>query len=415
MFSGSGYVDWKRVMTIALSGKNKLAFVDGSLPRPTSNATGKAWDRVNNVVMGWIIAVLEDSIAKSVLSYKTAKDIWFGLAERYGQSTNTQLFSIQEELNNLFQTPNMSIAEFFTKIKTLWDELDNLNPLPTCSCAANNSCTCELPKKCFKMQQNTRVISFLMKLNKRYSQVRSNMLMMPDLPTSAQAYKFLLQEEKHLDLSANLNEATESLACRAEKRKFQEKGYAKNESRNKRQNYYCDHYKISGHTKEKCWKIVGYPPNFKGHTWKRDTKSNAHNAFHSEDSEESVTAKFTNSQYQQILDLLNKQDSKGINATVHTTQLTGNISHPFLDLESDSWIIDSGASDHMCHDLRRFTTYKYVSDTNHMVTVPDGRRMKVHTIGNFNLPNGIKLMNVLHVPQFKFNLISVQKLTSHTN
>lgn len=35
VFSGSGFVNWKRVMTIALAGKNKLSFVDGSLPRPT--------------------------------------------------------------------------------------------------------------------------------------------------------------------------------------------------------------------------------------------------------------------------------------------------------------------------------------------------------------------------------------------
>lgn len=72
-------------MKIALSGKNKLAFVDGSLPRPTNNASKeKAWDRVNNIVMGWIIIVLEDSIAKNVLSYKTTKEIWYEPEERYG-------------------------------------------------------------------------------------------------------------------------------------------------------------------------------------------------------------------------------------------------------------------------------------------------------------------------------------------
>lgn len=253
VFSGSGYVDWKRVMTIALSGKNKLAFVDGTLLRPTNGAAeGKAWDRVNNVVMGWIIAVLEDSIAKSVLSYKMAKEIWYELGERYGQSTNTQLFSIQEELNNLVQTPQMSIAEFFTKIKTFWDELDSLNPIPTCTCTANTSCICELPKKCFKMQQNSRVISFLMKLDKKYSQARTNMLMMGDLPTSAQAYSFLLQEEKHLELSTTPQESNDSLACRVEKRKFQEKGFSRNDHKNKKPNLYCDHCKISGHSKDKC-------------------------------------------------------------------------------------------------------------------------------------------------------------------
>ena len=77
VFSGSRFVDWKRVMMIALARKNKLSFVDGTLTRPTNNvAASKAWDRVNNVVMGWIIVVLEDSIAKSIFSYITAKEIW---------------------------------------------------------------------------------------------------------------------------------------------------------------------------------------------------------------------------------------------------------------------------------------------------------------------------------------------------
>lgn len=88
-------------MIIALSGRNKLGFVDGSLTRPTSNSAAKAWDKVDNVVMGWIISVLEDSIANSILSYKTSKDIWNELNERYGQSSNAQMFSLQEEMNAL--------------------------------------------------------------------------------------------------------------------------------------------------------------------------------------------------------------------------------------------------------------------------------------------------------------------------
>lgn len=88
-FSKTGFVDWKRVMTIALNEKNRMVFVDSSLPKPSNNGVGLAWERANNVVMGWIIGVLEESIAKSVLSYKTAKDIWNELNERYGQSSNS--------------------------------------------------------------------------------------------------------------------------------------------------------------------------------------------------------------------------------------------------------------------------------------------------------------------------------------
>ena len=79
-------------MIIALLGRKKLGFVDGTLPRPTSNSSAKAWDRVDNIVMGWIIGVFEDSIANSILSYKISKDIWDELNERYGQRSNAQIF-----------------------------------------------------------------------------------------------------------------------------------------------------------------------------------------------------------------------------------------------------------------------------------------------------------------------------------
>ena len=75
VFLGRGFANWKRIMTIALSGRNKLGFVDGSLSRPTSNSAAKTWDRVDNVVMEWNIGVLEDSIANSILSFKTSKEI----------------------------------------------------------------------------------------------------------------------------------------------------------------------------------------------------------------------------------------------------------------------------------------------------------------------------------------------------
>ena len=109
----------------------------------------------------------------------------------------------------------MKIAEFFTKIKTLWDELDSLNPIPISSYATSSSCECDIAKKCFKMQQNNKVISFLMMLDKKYSQVRSNMLMMIDLPTFAQAYRILLQEETHSELSKT--KINDSLACKERK------------------------------------------------------------------------------------------------------------------------------------------------------------------------------------------------------
>lgn len=38
-FDGNGYGDWKRSVMIGLIAKNKLCFVDGSLPQPTGDAS----------------------------------------------------------------------------------------------------------------------------------------------------------------------------------------------------------------------------------------------------------------------------------------------------------------------------------------------------------------------------------------
>ena len=150
VFNGSGYSDWRRAIILALSTKIKITFVDGRTPKPAKDSSDlAAWKRVNNVIIGWFLSSLEPNITKSVQWHKTAKEIWDELHERYGRSSNAQLYSLQEELSQLTHDPDMSIAEFYTKIKSLWDELDHLNPLPSCSC---DECSYNLTQKFYKLQ-----------------------------------------------------------------------------------------------------------------------------------------------------------------------------------------------------------------------------------------------------------------------
>lgn len=88
VFNGTGFKGWKRSVSIALSGKNKMGFVDGSVKNSTSNTMyDKAWDRVNNVVISWLLGAVDEKIFKSVLWFKTAKEVWDNLEERFGQSS----------------------------------------------------------------------------------------------------------------------------------------------------------------------------------------------------------------------------------------------------------------------------------------------------------------------------------------
>lgn len=163
-FDESGFSNWKRSMTIALSARNKLGFVDGSLTQPESNsASYKSWSRCNDMVISWILGALSKAIGRSVIYCNSAHQMCLELEERYGISSGAQLFGLQKEFKEISQG-NSNIIDYFTKIKMLWDDIDGLGLIPTCSCG----CKCGASQKMSKFQQDQRVIQFLMGLNDSY-------------------------------------------------------------------------------------------------------------------------------------------------------------------------------------------------------------------------------------------------------
>ena len=76
------------------------------------------------------------------------------------------------------------------------------------------------------------------------------------------------------------------------------------------------------------------------------------------------------------------------------------------------WVIDSGATEHItCEDnLQEEGVYLGSS-----VRIPNGDNIPVKGIGKIKLANGLLLNDVLKIPSFKCNLISVAKLTRDYN
>ena len=130
-FNGEGFGDWKRCMLISISSKNKLGFIDGSIPEPMADEKFySAWKRCNDLMISWILFNLDPTIAKSVLYLPTAKEIWDDLEERYGYVSAPQLYSLQQQVSEFVQG-SKSVAEFFTEIKGIWDKISEACPLPT--------------------------------------------------------------------------------------------------------------------------------------------------------------------------------------------------------------------------------------------------------------------------------------------
>ena len=57
------------------------------------------------------------------------------LEERFGQINDVKLYQVQKEVCNISQGTS-DIASYFTKVKCLWDKLDDLDEVPECTHAS---------------------------------------------------------------------------------------------------------------------------------------------------------------------------------------------------------------------------------------------------------------------------------------
>lgn len=79
----------------------------------------------------------------------------------------------------------------------------------------------------------------------------------------------------------------------------------------------------------------------------------------------------------------------------------------------DSWIIDTGASNHMTGCLQLCQTLQDIP--NYPVGVPDGSNTAATKEGTVMIGNDLVLQNVLYVPGLTCNLISVSQLMDNSN
>ncbi|KAH0712286.1 hypothetical protein KY289_008245 [Solanum tuberosum] len=155
---------------------------------------------------------------------------------------------------------------------------------------------------------------------------------------------------------------------------FQNSGSTSNSQRHKRNyNLQCEVCKLKGHTKETCYRVVGYPPSHPKFRKKYGGTRMA-NAVDCDDTFSPFSAAvrsqgmqdihpmeqpvFTKEQYGQILRLLNKKKGTEDSAVNMTS-----IAHAYLvdnkvDYTYKQWIVDSGASKHITSNLGAlFDTY----------------------------------------------------------
>ena len=78
----------------------------------------------------------------------------------------TKLFWIQRDLCLISQN-NLSIADYFTQIKKLWDDYNSIITIPHC----NYGVECASLKAAYKLIQDQQLLQFLVGLNDDHKMV----------------------------------------------------------------------------------------------------------------------------------------------------------------------------------------------------------------------------------------------------
>ncbi|XP_019248461.1 PREDICTED: uncharacterized protein LOC109227719 [Nicotiana attenuata] len=369
-------------------------FVDGSCTRDQFEKDAyklHQWDRCNAIVQSWIMSSVAPELRRGIAYSTNEEKVWKAMKERFDKVNATKIYHMNREIRCLTQGIS-SVSVYFSRLNDLWDEFESIIPF--------RGCDCERSRLFVTFLHQQKLLKFLMGLNDTYAPQRSQILMMHPTPTLDQAYSMIVQEESQrvnvgtsqagILGSTPLNVESSALAV----------ANALNVRPRRNNGLVCDYGHMKGHSRESCYKLVGYPPGFKfnnnrrrgGHEQPGNMAHNVHtseflqNAAHGNNIPVVVPTvqPFTTEQYQQILKMLSKETQPP-----YVANMAGNS----LDNQC-SWIIDSGASNYMVSSLNLLSSFNQISEPRSAtVHLPNGNDTKITHIGTCTLPSSDDLFS----------------------
>ncbi|XP_012836458.1 PREDICTED: uncharacterized protein LOC105957084 [Erythranthe guttata] len=440
LLSEDNFASWSRAMQISLTVKNKLEFINGTIVEPSREEAvlHNAWVRNNSIVISWILNAVSKDIQASIMYSDSAYEMWKDLNTRFSQINGPRIFQLRRELTNLTQD-TQSVNVYFTKLKAIWDELSNFRP--SCTCGA---CTCGGVQKLNEHYNLEHVMAFLMGLNESLTSTRGQILLMDPLPPINKVFALVSQEERQRSIHSSHNEVQNSLAFSIRGDQTTQRSMHNqatfNSAPKRKERGFCTHCSIYGHTIDKCYKLHGYPPGYKAKPRypslpqsrfsvnqvsamesPLDYTSSGSTSQPPLVSSDHVLANLSAAQCQQLIAYFSNQmaakkqvpaqQSQGDEVeAAHISCVSGICLAASLhaSFQPHYWIIDSGASRHICNDKTLFSSLHKVNFAR--VILPDCSLVVVEYMGDVCLSDDLVLKNVFYVPSFKFNLISVSAL-----
>ncbi|XP_069146032.1 uncharacterized protein [Solanum lycopersicum] len=444
------YSVWSRTMRIAILERNKLGLIDGKCRKDGFCPNlSDLWERCNAIVLSWIMNCVSKKLLGGIVYSTYECSVWRDLKERFDKTDGSRIFQLHREIVTLVQGTS-TIAEYFTKLRLCWAEFDCIVPFRGCNFTESRGFV--------EFMKQQKLLQFLLGLNETYEQARSQILMLVPLPSVNQAYSMMIERESQrviANSARNVNnlEIAALMTARQVPNKFKGDWNAQ-----------CDHCKMMGHTKANCFRLIGYPSNFRfkkkvgqqndSYEKEGENRSHAHNIrdeesrSHNDGSQaRAAHVNFCNDQgynnyprndnlhadwnrshipSQQHLQMMQQYDkSSHLNQSnlgqhkaddvpepsssnmcrLSDSKMGANFSKAFASYacnDDKEWIIDTGASNHMISHKEMLNFRKPVADYNKQITKE--LQCSVHFFPNYCVFQDLSSGKVLEIGEEKNGL-----------
>ncbi|KAJ9559500.1 hypothetical protein OSB04_004660 [Centaurea solstitialis] len=448
--NSQNYALWTRMIRVAIGGKSKALLSHLTADPPSNdNESYEQWEQDDLIVFSWLIQNIEPTLAGNLTEYPTAKMLWDALVVTYSSGRDKlQTFNLHVKANDIKQNES-PLEEFWITLLGVWGEIDRIDPNPM-------KCPADI-KEYAKIRSEQKLFQFLNALDRKYESIKREILRLEPLPSAEVAYATVRKEAAHQNILGATNHSSQGIASglvatETDGIGLAAKGHRRPEGKKNvkedKTNLKCDHCGMSRHTKDQCFRLVGYPEWWTdGH--KKGTKGigseKGRNTTTDNNTDRKTTTGFGG------VAALDKEDEvfsmetgiggerEGVSKPLEKQkqiQITDSFSHfiqqAFENCKQDpdvfgyanmtrnykikhkqSWIFDCGATDTMTYDISDFAMS--TKPTKSYIQTANGEKMSVENEGTIEISPTLKLSKCLYVPALSHKLLSISHVTKELN
>nr|GEZ68832.1 hypothetical protein [Tanacetum cinerariifolium] len=309
--------------------------------------------------------------------------------------------------NKCFELDEVNVKtiskDFWISLQGVWGEIDRVDPNPM-------KCPEDI-KTYAKLRSEQKLFQFLNGLDRTFETIKRELLRVDPLPTVEAAYSTIRKEAAHQAILGATTTDNHGVAAglqvgssEPEGLGLAGKGYRGKKPfvKEDKSHLKCGECKMIGHTRNQCFKIVGYPD-----WWNDGHKKGSRNPRWEKAHDGSPTSRATTSNSSAA------GNGFGGVAAAATAAGEGDGCSSFMAAENKPWIFDCGATDTMTYDVSDFIEVSKPVKTH--IETANGEKMGVKNGGTIKINLEIKLPNCLYVPSLSHKLLSISHVTKELN